>query len=156
MSRLGDLPTELFDNIIDRFLDSSYLPEIFRARAVCHLFEDAINYRLLAKTSIATFEGYEKSTNPESAVPKLAAPKLSGRVAGFIRKSIGTTSIATFKDHEGSAVSKLSGQVVGFIRTDIGTVIFYRAQKLTTGDPCFPPFINQLADELLRFETSQT
>jgi hypothetical protein len=145
MSRLGDLPTELFDNVIDQFSDSSDLPEIFRARAVCHLFENAINYRLLANTSIATLEDYEKST-----VPKLAAPKLSGRVAGFIRKKIGTTLIATFKDHEESAVPKLRGQVVGFIRKNIGTVLFYRAQKLRTGVPCLPLFMNQLADELLR------
>jgi hypothetical protein len=89
------------------------LPKIFRARSVSHLFSDTINYQLLAKTPLATFEKYEQAAKP-----------------------------------------KLHGKVLDFVRKHLGTVLLYCAQHLTSGEPCHPLFINQLARELLRLESA--
>jgi hypothetical protein len=58
---LLDLPTEIFQSIIESFAEVDDLDEVFLARGVCRAFAAELKYQLLANVSLDRYRDFYKS-----------------------------------------------------------------------------------------------
>jgi hypothetical protein len=136
MTLLLDLPPETFGQVIAYYIHTIELPEAFRARTVCHAFAGAINDELLAEDA-AKIMDYGKAGSSEYG--------WEGRLP------IAREDRCRLSDADIDGADKTS---TIFLRNNAIALLTNSVQRGV--QTSIPIFINEVADDLMRFAPEAT
>jgi hypothetical protein len=136
MTLLLDLPPETFGQVIAYYIHTIELPEAFRARTVCHAFAGAINDELLAEDAAKIMDYGEAGSSEygwEGRLPIAREDRC--RLSDADIDGADKTSTIFLRNN---AIALLTNSVQRGVQTSI------------------PIFINEVADDLMRFAPEAT
>jgi hypothetical protein len=141
MSRLMELPLEVFDRVLAAFVQTADVPEIFRARAVCRTFAGTINNHLLSDSAIKVRDYMVHEEPPESRMCTSTGSLQGGDLE--IMPNISDTKFKRLLDTKAA--------LVRFYKKNLAVVVFnehLRSQNYSHG---LRIMLNTVAGNLMQF-----